>query len=161
MAKEIGDSGFKGTPAYCSPEVFKEEYSKGGDVYSFGFVVYEIVTNKIPFNEIKNINEIYTEVVNKGNRPIIEESVPDCYRNLIECCWSQNENERPSFSQIIDLLKTETGFITENVLKSDYMKYIEFIDKCESNIDTNNFEEFINSSLETKIDENEPDISNN
>ena len=32
---------------------------------------------------------------------------------------------------------------------------------CESNIDTNNFEEFINSSLETKIDENEPDISNN
>ena len=23
MAKEIGDSGFKGTPAYCSPEVFK------------------------------------------------------------------------------------------------------------------------------------------
>lgn len=92
-------SGIKGSPVYSSPEVLRiNKHSKNGDVYSFGFVVYEIVTNKIPFNEIKNINEIYNEVVNKGNRPNIEESVPDCYRNVIECCWSQNENERPSFS---------------------------------------------------------------
>ena len=37
----------KGTPAYLAPEVYSNnEYSKASDVYSFGFLVFELFTNE-------------------------------------------------------------------------------------------------------------------
>ena len=41
---------FKGTPLYSAPEVFfKNKYSKSGDVYAFGMLVYELYSIEPPF----------------------------------------------------------------------------------------------------------------
>lgn len=77
----------KGTPVYISPEIWsKHEYSKKSDVYAFAYVFYEIITRDKPFNG-KNLYEIMI-LINNHNRPIIKESVPKAYRELIEQCWS-------------------------------------------------------------------------
>lgn len=125
-------SGNKGTPIYSAPEVLNSNvYSKASDVYAFSMVVYEIITNEIPFNEINN-NQIIKDIIKKNKRPFIKESIPICYRKLIERCWAQEPDERPSFDVIVDLLK-KTEFIIDDVIEEDYHKYIDFIEshlKC-------------------------------
>lgn len=38
--------------------------------------------------------------IEKGKRPKIPESIPDNWKNMILCCWSQDPNKRPDFTSI-------------------------------------------------------------
>ena len=83
-------------PAYIAPEIWKNEnYTAASDVYSYGIIMYEIMTVQIPFENYDS--KTICESVLKGKRPEINKKIPKSYRNLIERCWSQNENDRPSF----------------------------------------------------------------
>ena len=119
------------------------------------------MTHDLPFKDFKNTNEIYSEVVLKGNRPKIPSFVSNFYRQLIEKCWSQDPNERPSFDEIVDHLKNNVNFITKNIRKEDYTNYIEFIGKCQLSFDFKHqilkLDDFINAK--SKIDENEQKIN--
>ena len=43
----------KGTPVYMSLEIWsKAEYTKKGDVFAFGIIVYELMTNLKPFDNV-------------------------------------------------------------------------------------------------------------
>ncbi|KAK8839039.1 hypothetical protein M9Y10_032505 [Tritrichomonas musculus] len=128
-------SGIKGNPCYSAPEVLQmNEYSKAGDVYSFAFLVYEIVTNEVPFKNIKsNLSSLFNEIVIKAGRPEIKNNVPCCYCSLIESCWAQDPKDRPTFDQIEYLLKTEKDFLGENVDKEKFLSYVRSIE--ESNVD--------------------------
>lgn len=96
-------AGLKGTPTYLAPEIIENlEYSKAGDIYAFGIVVYEIMTTERAFSG-HTIVQLFNAVV-RGERPTIDKSVPESYRQLIERCWAQDPNKRPSFDQIVDLL---------------------------------------------------------
>lgn len=122
-------SGAKASPVYSAPEILlNNEFSKSSDVYAFAFVVFEIVSNEVPFADITNNNQIFKEVVVNQNRPILKESIPMSYRNLIKRCWSQNPSERPSFDEIVYLLKMDSGFICDNVDAGDYQKFIDFVE---------------------------------
>lgn len=121
----------KGTPIYLSPEIWeKYEYTKAGDVYAFAITVYEILTKEKPFAKFRFF-EIPLKVKN-GYRPEFKTPIGKSYQNLIERCWSQDLNERPTFDQIVEELKNDRGFITENVNKEEYYKYISFIEECRS-----------------------------
>ena len=63
----------------------------------------------------------------KGERPKFDQSVPQCYRNLIEKCLWQDPKERPSFDDIFNSLKNDPIFITEKVNKEDFNKYVNFV----------------------------------
>lgn len=135
-------SGVKATPIYLSPEVLlNDEYSKSSDVYAFGLIAYEIICNEVPFNEIDNSNQVFHEVVINKKRPIIKQSIPLCYRQLIEMCWAQEVNERPTFDEIVYHLRMDSGFINDSIDKDDYFRYIKFID------------EQIDPSVHQKVDE--------
>lgn len=104
----------KGTPIYMALEIWKtQKYGKEGDAYSFSLVVYEIVTNEIPFKDFKTIAQIYANVVMKGNRPEFDFPVPYSYRNLIEKCWAYDPTDRQTFDEIVNMLKSDSGFITD------------------------------------------------
>lgn len=62
---------------------------------------------------------------------IDDDAIPDCYRQLIEKCWSQDPKERLSFDQIVNNLKTNNEFITPKIKKEDYFKYIEYVEKMQ------------------------------
>ena len=128
VATESSSSN-KEIPYFLSPEILQSQSpTKSSDVYSFAFVVYEIISNEIPFQNIISQKQLITEVVNKGARPLLNERFPENYRELILSCWSQNSNERPTFDSIVIELKKEK-FITDKIDKKEINKYIKLIEK--------------------------------
>ncbi|KAK8889286.1 hypothetical protein M9Y10_034032 [Tritrichomonas musculus] len=154
-------SGAKGTPIYSAPEVLEfNTYTESSDVYSFSLVVYELLTNDKPFSEINNISQIYNKIVVKGERPAIKKEIPEKFKKLIEQCWSQDPSLRPKFKDIVYFLKMDNEFITDEINKEDYEKYINFIDSKiininDQKIEENNLDE--TSKSNSKINENSND----
>ncbi|XP_060100147.1 receptor-interacting serine/threonine-protein kinase 1 isoform X2 [Heteronotia binoei] len=72
------------------------------DVYSFGIVLWAIFANKEPYENATNDEHVYFCVM-RGNRPLIAEIEESCPREIIslmERCWSQNPEDRPTFAEI-------------------------------------------------------------
>lgn len=125
----------KGTPKYVAPESWeKYEYTKEGDVYSFSFIVYQILTLEEPFKNY-NIQMLYLQVVKQGYRPEFNKPIADSYRQLITQCWANKPADRPTFSEIVTRLKSDPKFITDEVDKDEYMNYIKFIDNYHTTYD--------------------------
>ena len=90
-----------GTPNYMAPEFIQgEEYTLSADVYSYGLILWEMLTESVPFSGMEHAQVIYRVIV-MHLRPPIPEDVPDNFRKLIEYCWSSEKEERPPFSQIV------------------------------------------------------------
>lgn len=104
------------------------DYSKAGDVYSFGFTVYEIITCQKIYPNVKNMYFFYSDVILKKIRPEFKYQIPKCYQNLIEDCWAEDPKQRPTFQVIVDKLKNDPDFITETIDYEEYLNYINYID---------------------------------
>lgn len=62
----------------------------------------------------------------KGERPSFPDSAPSNWRNLIEHCWQKNHDDRPSFTEICDLLES-SAFLNSTINMTafnDYMKIV-------------------------------------
>lgn len=115
-APSIG--GFKGTYLYASPEVLKDnEYTKAGDVYSFAIIAFEVITNEKPFKNCSFFEMI--SKVGEGSRPTTTFPIPEHYKELIENCWTQDQKDRLTFEQIVDILKNNRDFITDLIDEND------------------------------------------
>lgn len=147
-------SGFKGTQMYAAPEILNgEPYSMEGDVYSFAFIVYEIVTGERPFEGF-NPCKFYQMVAN-GGRPELPDDVPENYKNLIERCWSQSPSDRPTFDEIVNELKSDRSFITDCVDEAVFYDFIDFLDSYQSSFDLNKkavtYKEFLDGKRKKKV----------
>lgn len=126
----------KNTIVYLAPEIFStSQFTQKSDVYSFGMISYKILSNKDPFENLTT--EEVIEKVQKGERPEFNFQISEPYRLLIEKCWSQNPDDRPTFSEIVELLKNDQGFITPLVDEEIYNNYIEYIDQYNPSFDSN------------------------
>ncbi|KAK8854132.1 hypothetical protein M9Y10_016686 [Tritrichomonas musculus] len=118
-------SKIEGSPIYSAPEFLEtQQHTKESDVYSFAVILYEMITREKPLSEINYFNFV-SEVVEKNRRPKFNKSIQDCYKNLIEICWSHDPSERPSFEEIVDYIKNDPQFITPDVDKKEFMEYVE------------------------------------
>lgn len=119
-----------GTALYMAPEQIKnEKYDNRVDVYSFAILAYEIITGKQPFYELgENINkfQLWTKVVN-GTRPTLTSDIPEKMRNLIQKCWSNEVDERPSFDEIFKTLSEDFNCSPEEVFEDEVNSYLETI----------------------------------
>ena len=106
---ECSSNEICGTPRYMSPEVMQAQgYSLKSDVYSFGIVLYEICSLKDAFNSRAPVLHDSDDILNKSeefaSRPPLHHIPCDYTRALIEDCWSQDPNVRPSFDDICSAL---------------------------------------------------------
>lgn len=106
------DSGYKGTIYFTSPEVLKNaNFNQKADVYSFGLVLWQILTRQLLYPEFKDIpsgqiqKEIFDKVVFNQYRPQIPNECPENFKSLIQDCWDSNPENRPNFDTIVQRIQ--------------------------------------------------------
>mmetsp|Transcript_26595 Transcript_26595/g.50428 ORF Transcript_26595/g.50428 Transcript_26595/m.50428 type:complete len:284 (+) Transcript_26595:934-1785(+) len=93
-----------GTYRYMAPEVIRHEcYNYAADVYSFGLLMWEIITHEKPF-EPKSQIEAAGSVALEGKRPPFPNDIPHNVKSLIEMCWADVPTERMEVEHIIKCL---------------------------------------------------------
>ncbi|XP_065865589.1 serine/threonine-protein kinase STY46-like isoform X2 [Euphorbia lathyris] len=94
-----------GTYRWMAPEVIEHKpYDHKADVFSFGVVLWELLTGKLPYEYLTPL-QAAVGVVQKNLRPTIPKNINPKLGELLEKCWQQDPSQRPDFSEIISTLQ--------------------------------------------------------
>ncbi|KAL6542991.1 hypothetical protein OROHE_010511 [Orobanche hederae] len=99
--------GVRGTLPWMAPELLNgssNKVSEKVDVFSFGIVLWEILTGEEPYANM-HYGAIIGGIVNNTLRPIIPSYCDAEWRGLMEQCWAPNPALRPSFTEIASRLR--------------------------------------------------------
>ncbi|KAM0029376.1 putative protein kinase TKL-Pl-6 family [Helianthus debilis subsp. tardiflorus] len=99
--------GVRGTLPWMAPELLNgssNKVSEKVDVFSFGIVLWEILTGEEPYANM-HYGAIIGGIVNNTLRPPIPKDCDGEWRRLMEQCWAPNPMLRPSFTEITGRLR--------------------------------------------------------
>ncbi|XP_075869132.1 mitogen-activated protein kinase kinase kinase 7 isoform X2 [Nelusetta ayraudi] len=95
----------KGSAAWMAPEVFEgSNYSEKCDVFSWGIILWEVITRKKPFDEIGGPAFRIMWAVHNGTRPPLIKNLPKPIESLMTRCWSKDPSQRPSMEEIVKIM---------------------------------------------------------
>ena len=81
---------------YMAPEIFLgQKYTAASDIYSFGMIMWEVMTGRRPFWDKNHDTDLIIEIVD-GLRPPIVTNAPEGYIELMEECWHSDPKQRPT-----------------------------------------------------------------
>lgn len=99
-------TGEIGTTHWMAPEMLRgEAYTEAVDIYGFGIVLWEIATERHPYDNLPERQIVYAVSV-RGVRPPIPNNCPPTYSKLIQACWDTNPNKRPSAEEVLAALES-------------------------------------------------------
>ncbi|XP_069462562.1 mitogen-activated protein kinase kinase kinase 7 isoform X4 [Ambystoma mexicanum] len=95
----------KGSAAWMAPEVFEgSNYSEKCDVFSWGIILWEVITRRKPFDEIGGPAFRIMWAVHNGTRPPLIKHLPKPIESLMTRCWSKDPSQRPSMEEIVKIM---------------------------------------------------------
>ncbi|XP_076129151.1 mitogen-activated protein kinase kinase kinase 7 isoform X1 [Alosa pseudoharengus] len=95
----------KGSAAWMAPEVFEgNNYSEKCDVFSWGIILWEVITRRKPFDEIGGPAFRIMWAVHNGTRPPLIKNLPKPIESLMTRCWSKDPSQRPSMEEIVKIM---------------------------------------------------------
>ena len=104
ISKSIGDTGgspvssVMGTPQYASPEQFRlgENIDSRTDVYSLGVLLFQMLTNALPFNDT-TISALIHKHLNEPPPPLrgLRQDIPPALEDLVGRMLAKQPADRP------------------------------------------------------------------
>lgn len=99
-----------GSIQWMSPEVIQQKiqdpYTQMSDVYSYGVVLYELMSGNLPFRNLEQSMILY--LVGSGRLKLdideCRQDTPDKIKRLIKVCIEYDRTKRPLFSQVKEIL---------------------------------------------------------
>ncbi|WVZ66697.1 hypothetical protein U9M48_015886 [Paspalum notatum var. saurae] len=100
--------GMRGTLPWMAPEMLEMSsnmVSSKVDVYSFGIIMWEILTGQEPYAGIHH-GGVIGGILSNTLRPPVPASCDPQWRELMEQCWSNEPEQRPSFTEVVSHLRS-------------------------------------------------------
>ncbi|KAG2060305.1 kinase-like protein [Suillus hirtellus] len=116
-------STLKGNMGRMAPELLVEQGdgsqvrpSEQSDNYSFGGIMLQVLTNKVPYYEVLNDATIILRIARSqmSSRPS-DPKLPERYWQFMEQCWSTNPQNRP---------------LSEGADEMNLTRCLELVDSC-------------------------------
>ncbi|RVE73425.1 hypothetical protein OJAV_G00046090 [Oryzias javanicus] len=132
-SKELSDKStkmsFAGTVAWMAPEVIRNEpVSEKVDIWSFGVVLWEMLTGEVPYKDVDS-SAIIWGVGNNSLQLPIPDSCPDSFKLLLRQCWNCKPRNRPSFRQILLHLDIASADILSTPQETYFQSQVEWRDE--------------------------------
>ncbi|KAK9966101.1 hypothetical protein ABG768_003229 [Culter alburnus] len=101
-----------GSVLWMAPEVIRMQdnnpYSFQSDVYSYGIVLYELMTGELPYSMVANRDQIIFMVGRGYLTPDLSKlykSCPKAMKRLVADCIQKSKDDRPLFPQILSSIE--------------------------------------------------------
>ncbi|XP_069130522.1 uncharacterized protein [Argopecten irradians] len=97
----------QGSPAWMAPELLETgELTPKADVYSFGIILWEMLTRKQPYDGCSVFQVL--ERVRLNKRPELPSACPTKLAQFMQQCWAPVPSKRPPFKEILTQLEDMT-----------------------------------------------------
>ncbi|XP_015258503.1 PREDICTED: mitogen-activated protein kinase kinase kinase 12-like isoform X1 [Cyprinodon variegatus] len=138
-SKELNDKStkmsFAGTVAWMAPEVIRNEpVSEKVDIWSFGVVLWEMLTGEVPYKDVDS-SAIIWGVGNNSLQLPVPDSCPDSFKLLLRQCWNCKPRNRPSFRQILLHLDIASADILSTPQETYFQSQAEWRDEVRHNFE--------------------------
>src|SRR5579859_5353373 len=98
------DKKICGVLPYIVPEVLNgEPYTLSSDIYSFGVIMAELSSGRLPFYNKKHVGNLALAICN-GLRPEFGKGTPEIYKKLAHRCMNAYPNQRPTADELYEIL---------------------------------------------------------
>jgi serine/threonine protein kinase len=155
LVAKIGDYGLDEVRRGCdekpltslwnAPEVFKKSvHSKATDVFSFGIIMWEILTRRAPYQDgvavvitPANMIKLVKNIMERDVRPRLPDNTPPGLASLINACWAATPETRPAPDEILFALEKLSKLnIVEPEIVVDRVRSGRVPSTCKKNFDT-------------------------
>jgi serine/threonine protein kinase len=139
--------GVYGVIPYMAPEVLRGyQYTKAADIYSFGIIMNELMSEDVPYNDIPHDHVLVVKIC-KGFRPKISEDTPKLIADLIIKCWDAKAENRPTAKELFQILNKYWDEIDEE--DGEIYSQIKECEKIKENKSKNRTNENKSKNLQT------------
>lgn len=99
-------TGQVGTCQWMANEVLAQaRYTEAADVFSFGIVLWELVTRECPYAHLPSSVQVAVAVLKDGLRPAVPPGVPSALGSLMQACWHAEASRRPDMATVLQQLE--------------------------------------------------------
>ncbi|RHZ70969.1 hypothetical protein Glove_264g8 [Diversispora epigaea] len=118
----------------------ENKFTREGNIYSFGGIMYEIVTSHQPFADQAHDTYLILDICN-GVRlkvpDLVLNWIPEWYLNLMYRCWSGDPSECPTSFELSDLFYEIHQKRFDNIVDNNVMRQVKIADENQKKIHRN------------------------